>query len=118
MSVSRRGFLTAASIGVGAAVASTVRGPVAGANPFTTGSLGMAQDMLQAVSTGSGMIQPNGPLGYVGVTFPSPEEIAGRIRFAFPDGSVGDWESRITQLRPTVRAAVEQIINKIEQTKQ
>lgn len=34
------------------------------------------------------------------------------------DGSVGDWESRITQLRPTVRAAVEQIINKIEQTKQ
>ena len=34
------------------------------------------------------------------------------------DGSVGDWESRIAQLRPTVRAAVEQIINKIEQTKQ
>lgn len=34
------------------------------------------------------------------------------------DGSVGDWESRIIQLRPTVRAAVEQIINKIEQTKQ
>ena len=32
------------------------------------------------------------------------------------DGSVGDWESRIAQLRPTVRAAVEQIINKIEQT--
>lgn len=34
------------------------------------------------------------------------------------DGSVGDWESRIAQLRPTVRAAVEQIINKIEQTEQ
>ena len=34
------------------------------------------------------------------------------------DGAVGDWESRITQLRPTVRAAVEQIINKIEQTEQ
>lgn len=34
------------------------------------------------------------------------------------DGSVSDWESRITQLRPTVRAAVEHIINKIEQTKQ
>lgn len=34
------------------------------------------------------------------------------------DGSVGDWESCITQLRPTVRAAVEHIINKIEQTKQ
>ena len=34
------------------------------------------------------------------------------------DGSVGDWESRIAQLRPTVRAAVEHIINKIEQTKQ
>ncbi len=34
------------------------------------------------------------------------------------DGSVGDWESRITQLRPTVRAAVEKIINDIEQTKQ
>lgn len=34
------------------------------------------------------------------------------------DGSVSDWESRITQLRSTVRAAVEQIINKIEQTKQ
>lgn len=34
------------------------------------------------------------------------------------DGSVGDWESRIAQLRPTVRAVVEQIINKIEQTKQ
>lgn len=32
------------------------------------------------------------------------------------DGSVGDWESRIAQLRPTVRAAVEHIINKIEQT--
>ena len=91
MPVSRRGFLTAASIGVGVAAASTVRGPVAGANPFATGSLGMAQDMLQSVSTGSGMIQPNGPLGYVGVTFPSPEEIVGRIRFAFPDGSVDDW---------------------------
>ena len=34
------------------------------------------------------------------------------------DGSVGDWESRIAQLRPTVRAAVEHIINKIEQTEQ
>lgn len=91
MPVSRRGFLTAASIGVGAAVASTARGPVAGANPFTTGSVGMAQDMLQAVSTDSGMIQPNGPLGYVGVAFPSPDEIAGRIRFAFPDGDLSDW---------------------------
>ncbi|WP_061229659.1 peptidoglycan recognition protein family protein [Dietzia cinnamea] len=91
MSVTRRGFLTAASVGVGAAVASSVRGPVAGANPFTTGSLGVAQDLMQSISTGSGMIQPNGPLGFVGVTFPSPEEIAGRIRFAFPDGSVGDW---------------------------
>ncbi|WP_291080808.1 peptidoglycan recognition protein family protein [Dietzia sp. UBA5065] len=91
MPVSRRGFLTAASVGVGAAVASTVGGPVAGANPFDTGSLGVAQDLLRSVSTGSGMIQPNGPLGYVGVTFPSVEEIAGRIRFAFPDGSVGDW---------------------------
>ena len=91
MSVTRRGFLTAASVGVGAAVASSVRGPVAGANPFTTGSLGVAQDLMQSISTGSGMIQPNGPVGFVGVTFPSPEEIAGRIRFAFPDGSVGDW---------------------------
>ncbi|TCW20650.1 peptidoglycan recognition protein family protein [Dietzia cinnamea] len=91
MSVTRRGFLTAASVGVGAAVASSVRGPVAGANPFTTGSLGVAQDLMQSISTGSGMIQPNGPLGFVGVTFPSPEEIAGRIRFAFPDGSMGDW---------------------------
>lgn len=94
MTVSRRGFLTAASVGVGAAVASTVRGPVAGANPFDTGSLGgVAQDLMQSISTGSGMVQPNGPLGYVGVTFPSPEEIAGRIRFAFPDGSVSDWEN-------------------------
>lgn len=91
MSVTRRGFLTAASVGVGAAVATSVRGPVAGADPFTTGSLGVAQDLMQSISTGSGMIQPNGPLGFVGVTFPSPEEIAGRIRFAFPDGSVGDW---------------------------
>lgn len=94
MTVSRRGFLTAASVGVGAAVASTVRGPVAGANPFDTGSLGgVAQDLMQSISTGSGMVQPNGPLGYVGVTFPSPEEIAGRIRFAFPDGSVSDWQN-------------------------
>lgn len=94
MTVSRRGFLTAASVGVGAAVASTVRGPVAGANPFDTGSLGgVAQDLMQSISTGSGMVQPNGPLGYVGVTFPSPEEIAGRIRFAFPDGSVSDWKN-------------------------
>ena len=92
MPVSRRGFLTAASVGVGAAVASTVRGPLAGANPFATGSLGAAQDLMQSISTGSGMVQPNGPLGYVGVTFPSPEDIAGRIRFAFPDGSVGDWQ--------------------------
>lgn len=93
MPVSRRGFLTAASVGVGAAVTSTIRGPIAGANPFDTGSLGgVAQDMMQSISTGSGMIQPNGPLGYVGVTFPSPEDIAGRIRFAFPDGSVGDWQ--------------------------
>lgn len=92
MPVSRRGFLTAASVGVGAAVASTVRGPIAGANPFGTGSLGAAQDLMQSISTGSGMVQPNGPLGYVGVTFPSPEDIAGRIRFAFPDGSVGDWQ--------------------------
>ncbi|MDX2357177.1 peptidoglycan recognition family protein [Dietzia sp. PP-33] len=91
MPVSRRGFLTAASVGVGVAVASSVRGPLAGANPFDTGSLGMAQDLLKSVPAGSGMIQPNGPLGYVGVTFPSAEEIAGRIRFAFPDGSVGDW---------------------------
>ena len=30
------------------------------------------------------------------------------------DGSVGDWESRITSLRPTVRAAAEEIIDKIE----
>ena len=30
------------------------------------------------------------------------------------DGSVGDWESRITSLRPTVRAAAEDIIDKIE----
>ena len=93
MTVSRRGFLTAASVGVGAAVATTVRGPVAGANPFDTGSLGgVAQDLMQSISTGSGMVEPNGPLGYVGVTFPSPEDIAGRIRFAFPDGSVGDWK--------------------------
>lgn len=93
MTVSRRGFLTAASVGVGAAVATTVRGPVAGANPFDTGSLGgAAQDLMQSISTGSGMVQPNGPLGYVGVTFPSPEDIAGRIRFAFPDGSVSDWK--------------------------
>lgn len=91
MSVTRRGFLTAASVGVGVAVASTARGPVAGANPFATGSLGVAQDLMQSISTGSGMITPNGPLGYVGVTFPSPEEIVGRIRFAFPDGSTGDW---------------------------
>ena len=91
MTVSRRGFLTAASMGVGAAVASTVSSPVAGANPLGTGSLGVAQDLMQSISTGSGMVQPNGPLGYVGVTFPSVEEIAGRIRFAFPDGSVGDW---------------------------
>lgn len=90
MPVSRRGFLTAASVGLGAAAA--VRAPFAGANPFDTGSLGtVTQDLLQSVSTGSGMIQPNGPLGYVGVTFPSAEEIAGRIRFAFPDGSLGDW---------------------------
>lgn len=30
------------------------------------------------------------------------------------DGSVGDWESRITSLRPTVRAAAEEIIDTIE----
>jgi hypothetical protein len=30
------------------------------------------------------------------------------------DGTVGDWESRITSLRPTVRAAAEDIIDKIE----
>ena len=30
------------------------------------------------------------------------------------DGSVGDWESRITSLRPTGRAAAEEIIDKIE----
>ncbi|MBX4340957.1 twin-arginine translocation signal domain-containing protein, partial [Mycobacterium tuberculosis] len=36
MPVSRRGFLTAASVGVGVAVASSVRGPLAGANPFDT----------------------------------------------------------------------------------
>lgn len=89
MPVSRRGFLTAASVGVGAAA--TLRIPVAGANPVTTGSLGMAQDLLQSVPAGSGMIQPNGPLGFVGVTFPSADEVLGRIRFAFPDGSVGDW---------------------------
>src|SRR5699024_121882 len=71
---------------------STVRGPIAGANPFNTGSLGgVAQDLMQSINTGSGMIQPNGPLGYVGVTFPDVNDIAGRIRFAFPDGSVGDW---------------------------
>lgn len=93
MTVSRRGFLTAASVGVGAAVASTVGGPVAGANPFDTGSLGgVAQDLMQSISTGSGMVEPKGPLGFVGVTFPSAEEIAGRIRFAFPDGSVSGWE--------------------------
>lgn len=92
MPVSRRGFLTAASVGVGAVVASSVRGPVAGANPFATGSLGgVAQDFLQAVPTGSGMIQPDGPLGYVGVTFPDAQDVLGRIRFAFPDGSLGDW---------------------------
>lgn len=91
MSVSRRGFLTAASVGLGAAVASSVRAPLAGALPFDTGSLGVVQDLMQAVPTGSGMIQPSGPLGYVGVTFPSPEEMLGRIRFGFPDGSVGDW---------------------------
>ena len=33
------------------------------------------------------------------------------------DGSVGDWESRIAQLRPTVRSAVEKIINNIEQNR-
>ena len=93
MPVSRRGFLTAASVGVGAAVASTVRGPIAGANPLTTGSLGVAQDVMQSISTGSGMIQPNGPLGYVGVTFPNADDLAARIRFAFPDGSVGDWQN-------------------------
>lgn len=93
MPVSRRGFLTAASVGVGAAVASTVRGPIAGANPLTTGSLGVAQDVMQSISTGSGMIQPSGPLGYVGVTFPNADDLAARIRFAFPDGSVGDWQN-------------------------
>lgn len=91
MPVSRRGFLTAASVGVGAAVASSVRTPIAGANPLDTGSLGVAQDLLQAVPTGSGMIQPSGPLGHVGVTFPSADQMLGRIRFGFPDGSVGDW---------------------------
>lgn len=91
MPITRRGFLTAASVGVGAVVTSSARAPFAGANPFDTGSLGVAQDWLQAIPTGSGMIQPNGPLGYVGVTFPSPEEILGRIRFGFPDGSLGDW---------------------------
>jgi hypothetical protein len=30
------------------------------------------------------------------------------------DGTVGDWESRITSLRPAVRAAAEDIIDKIE----
>lgn len=91
MSVSRRGFLTAASVGVGAAVAASARIPLAGANPFDTGSLGVAQDLLQSVPAGSGMIQPTGPLGYVGVTFPDAQDVLGRIRFAFPDGALGDW---------------------------
>lgn len=96
MSVSRRGFLTAASIGAGAVAASSLRAPLAGANPFDTGSLGTGsaaavQDLMQSIPTGSGMIQPNGTLGHVGVKFPSFQEALGRIRFAFPDGSVGDW---------------------------
>jgi hypothetical protein len=30
------------------------------------------------------------------------------------DGSVGDWESRITSLRPTVRRAAEEILEMIK----
>ena len=94
MSLSRRGFITAAAgLGVGTALAATANGPVAGANPLATGSLGdIAAGSLEAVDTGSGMISPRGPLGMVGVTFPSAEDIAGRIRFAFDDGSLGQWQ--------------------------
>ena len=91
MSYSRRGFLTAASaVGLGAVAASTARAPMAAANPF--GSVGtVVQDFLESVPTGGGMIRPDGTLGHVGVTFPSFEDIAGQIRFGFPDGSLGDW---------------------------
>ena len=33
------------------------------------------------------------------------------------DGSIGDWESRIVSLRPTVRGAAEEIITNIENSK-
>lgn len=92
MSYSRRGFLTAASVGVGAVAASAVSAPMAAANPFGTGSLGaISQKFLEAVPAARGLIQPNGTLGYVGATFPSFDDIAGQIRFGFPDGSLGDW---------------------------
>jgi hypothetical protein len=34
------------------------------------------------------------------------------------DGSIGDWESRIGSLRPTVRRAAEEIITNIENSGQ
>jgi len=89
MSLTRRGFLSAAAVTAGAALTG-VRGATAGANPL--GSLGdLATGSLERLDAGSGMLTPRGPLGSVGVTFPSAEQVGGTIRFAFGDGSLGDW---------------------------
>jgi len=89
MSLTRRGFLSAAAVTAGATLAG-VRGTTAGANPL--GSLGdLATGSLERLDAGSGMLTPRGPLGSVGVTFPSAEQVGGTIRFAFGDGSLGDW---------------------------
>lgn len=94
MSYTRRGFLAAVTAGLSAAAVATVRTPMSNANPFGSGSLGaVAQGVVESVPAGSGLIRPDGTLGYVGVTFPRHEEVAGRIRFGFPDGSLGEWIS-------------------------